>query len=150
MFQIALITLFNFKIYSIVMGLPSPNNPPSPSHTLRIAPITTLSSILTQISTTRSNGTIVIPAPAATKPTSSTLMVIPPSYAMNSLSPNSVSKPESQPKWSPADFCTILFGCIGSVLGVLYLWLTFWRGRQRFILIIKDGFQDELQLQSLP
>ena len=150
MLQIAFIILLMFEFYSIVIGLPSPSSPPSPSPTLTTAPITTPSSISTQIPTPHSNGTIAIPAPAATKPMSSTLMVIPPSYAMNSSSPNSASKSGSQPGWSPGDVGTILFGCIGLVLGVLTLWLTFWLARQRFRLIIKEGFQNEFRLQDLP
>ena len=77
-------------------------------------------------------------------------MIIPPSDAMNSSSPDSASKSESQSGWSPGDVGTIVFGCIVSVLGVLNLCLPFRPRRQRFRLIVGDGFQVELELQNLP
>ena len=144
--QIAFIILLTFEFYSVVLGLPYPNVPPLPSPTLTTQPIANPSTIMTPSPTPHSNSTIAIPAPAATKPTSSTLMITPTGYAMNSSSLNSASKSESQPGWSPGDIGTVLFGCIGLVLGILTLWLTFWLGRQRFRFIIKERFQDELQL----
>ena len=143
MFQIAFIILLTFEFYSIGMGLPSTNSPPLPSPTL-IKPITTLSSISTPVPMPHSNGTIATSVPATTKPTSSTPMIAPPGYTMASSSPNSASEPQSQPRWSPSDVGTIVFGCIGSILGILTLWLTFWLGRQRFKLIIKEEFREEL------
>ena len=150
MMQRAFILLLMFEFYSVVLGLPSPNLPPLPSPTLTTAPIANPSSISTQIPVPQSNGTITIPTPAATNSKSSILIIPPSRYATNSSSPNSASKSESQHGWSPGDVGTILFGCIGSLLGVLTLWLTFWLGRQRFRFIIKEGFQDEFHLQDLP
>ena len=150
MFQIALIILSMFEFYSIGMGLPSTNSPALPSPTLITAPITTLSFILTPVSTSHSNGTIALSVPVTTKSTSSTLMIAPSGYTMASSSPSSVSEPQSQPKWSPSDVGTVVFGCIGSALGVLTLWLTFWLGRQRFKLIIKEEFQEDVQLENMP
>lgn len=149
MLQRAFILLLMFEFYSIVTGLPSPSLPPLPSPALTKAPITNPLSISTRTPVPHSNGTIAIPAPAATKPTSSTLIITPPGPAMNSSSPNPAPKSESQRGWSPGDVGTVLFGCVGLVLGVLTLWLTFWLARQRFRFIIKKGFQDESQLQSL-
>ena len=150
MFQIAFIILLMFEFYSVGIGLPSTNSPPLPSPTLITAPITTLSSISTPIPMPHSNGTIAASAPATTKPTSSTLMIAPPGYTMASSPPNSASELQNQSRWSPSDVGTVVFGCIGSILGILTLWLTFWLGRQRFKLIIKEDFREELQLKNLP
>ncbi len=150
MFQIAFIILLMFEFCSVGIGLPSTNSTPLPSPTLITAPITTLSFISTLVPTPHSNGTIATSVPATTKPTSSTLMIAPPGYATASSSPNSASEPQSQSRWSPSDVGTVVFGCIGSILGILTLWLTLWLGRQRFKLIIREDFQKELQLENLP
>ena len=149
MLRLAFIILFMFEFYSLVTGLPPPNILPLPSTTLTTASISNPSSISTPIPMPHSNNTIAIPIPPTTKPTSSTLMITPPDPAMNSSIPNPASKSESQHGWSPGDVGTVLFGCIGLVLGILTLWLTFWLGRQRFRFIIKEGFQDEFHLQDL-
>ena len=137
MLQIAFIILLTFDMYSVVMGLTSLNSPPLPS--LNLIPIPTL----------HSNGDIAISAPVSTNSTHPALTIPPPSYAMASSSPNSASHFQNQSGWSPGDVGTVLFGCIGSVLGILTLWLTLWLGRQRFKLIIKEDYQEELQLESL-
>ena len=134
---------------SLVIGLPSPNTPPVLSTTLTTASIPNPLSTSTPIPMPHSNNTIAVLIPPTTKPTPSTLILTPPDHAMNSSIPNPASKSESQHGWSPGDVGTILFGCIGLVLGILTLWLTFWLGRQRFRFIIKEGFQDGYQLQDL-
>lgn len=150
MLQRAFIILLMFELYSVVTGLPFPNSPPLPSHTLTAAPITKPSSISTPIPTSHSNGTIAISAPAAIKSTYSTLIIAPTSYAMASSTPKSASESQSQSGWSASDVGTVVFGCIGSVLGILTLWLTFWLGCQRFKLIVNGDFHKELQLGNLP
>lgn len=150
MLQRAFIILFIFGLYSVISGLPSPNSPAQPSPTLTTAPISNSWLISTLIPMPHSNSTIVVSAPAATKSLYSTLMIAPPRVAMASSPPNSASKSQNPPGWSPGDVGTVLFGCVGSVFGVLTLWLTFWLGRQRFKLIIKDDFQKELQLEGRP
>ena len=137
MLQIAFIILLTFDMYSVVMDLTSPNSPPLPS--LNLIPIPTL----------HSNGTIAVSAPVTTNSTHPALKIAPLSYAMASSPPNSTFQFQSQPGWSPGDVGTVVFGCIGSVLGILTLCLTLWLGRQRFKLIIKEDYQEELQLESL-
>ena len=131
------IILLMFELYPSVMGLPSPNSPTLPSH--KLTPIPTL----------HSNGTIAISAPVTILSTHPALTIASPSNAMASSSPNSASQFQNQSRWSPGDVGTVLFGCIGSVLGILTLCLTLWLGRQRFKLIIKKDYQEELQLESL-
>ena len=41
--------------------------------------------------------------------------------------------------WTTSDICTVLFGCIASVLGVLTLWATIWLGRQRVEYCLQKG-----------
>ena len=150
MLQRAFIILLMFKLYSVITGLPSPNSPRLPSPMWPTAPIINPSSTSTSIPTAQSNGTIAVSSPATTKSTYPTLMTTSPSYAMASSSPNSTSKSQNQSGWSPGDVGTILFGCIGTALAVLTLWLTFWLGRQRFKFIINEEFQKQLQLENLP
>ncbi|KAK0507244.1 hypothetical protein JMJ35_010282 [Cladonia borealis] len=119
------------------MGLPSPHSLPLPSH--KFTPIPTL----------YSNGTIAISVQAAAKSTYPTLMIASPSYATASSSPTPASKSQNQSGWSPGDVGTILFGCIGTVLAVMTLWLTFWLGRQRFRFITNEEFRKQLQLENL-
>ena len=150
MFQRAFIILLVFELYSVATGLPSPNSPPLPSPTWIIAPISNPSSLSTPIPTPHSYGTIAISAPAATKSMYATYKIAPPSYATASSSPNPASKSQIQSGWSPGDVGTVLFGCIGLVLGIMTLWLTFWFGRQRFRFIINEELRKELQLGNLP
>ena len=150
MLRRAFIILLMFELYSVVMGLPFPHSSPLPSPTLTTAPIINPLSISTPIPTPHSNGTIAISAPAATKLTYPALTIAPPSYPMASSSPNLASQFQNQSGWSPGDVGTVVFGCIGSVLGTLTLWLTLWLGRQRFKLVIKEKFQEDLQLENLP
>ena len=150
MLQRAFIILLMFEVYSVVTGLPSPNSPPLSSPTVTTAPISNASLISTPISTPHSNGTIAISAPSATRSAYSTHTIASPSYAMASSSPNSAFKSQNQSGWSAGDVGTVLFGCIGSVLGVLTLWMTFWLGRQRFKLTINEDFEKESQLENRP
>ena len=138
MLQIAFVILLIFDMYSVVMGLPSPNSPPLPSY--KLTPIPTL----------HSNGTVAISVPVTTNPTHPAFKIATPSYVTASSSPTPASESQNQSGWSPGDVGTILFGCIGTVLAVLTLWLTFWLGRQRFRFIINEEFQKQLQLENLP
>ncbi len=146
----AFIILLMFELCSVVTGLPFPDSQPLPSPTLTTAPIISPSLISRPIPSPHSNETITTSALTATKSTYSTLMTVPPSHAMASSSPSSASKFQSQSAWSPSDVGTVVFGCIGSVLGILTLWLTFWLGRQRFRFIINEEFHKELQPENLP
>ena len=150
MLQKAFIILFMFDFYSVVTGLPFPDSPSLPSLTLTTAPIINPSFISKPIPSPHSNENITTSPPAATKSTHSTLMIAPPSHAMASSSPNSVSKFQIQSAWSPSDVGTVVFGCIGSVLGILTLWLTFWLGRQRFEFIIHGESHKRSQLEDRP
>ena len=68
--------------------------------------------------------------------------------AISNVSANSPSisacESPNQSGWSPGDVGTVVFGCIGTLLALLALLMTYWIGHQQLIYIAdKDGVKDE-------